>query len=162
MMDVPLRTAISLTVITLVAACQGGKSFDQGEAPRSASVPTGARPGDVVAPTQPVKIKPPQAAAIQSHPPKPEDGQDMPDIGVVGIEEAQLKQVLGNPTEETDNDPQRILRFRSGKCSIEFALYPDVEARVYRTLSYEVANDDGTIKGRRLCIADLRARIQTK
>ena len=167
MMMASLRTAMIVAVTVLLAACAASKSGSSvaSPEPKTQAVEPPAADAQATAPPKPkAKPKPAQLAAIQPPPTKSDQGKeeqaDLPDVGAVGLDEARLKLLLGDPAAETDNDPQKVLRFRAGKCLLEFALYPDVEARVYRTLSYEVANDDGTAKGRRSCIADLRARLQ--
>jgi len=166
MMNASLRTATGLVAMALLASCQSVKPSEPSPPPAPAYSAADMQLPEVKPPPQPPKVKPPQVASVQPHPPKEEtnksEDREMPDIGAVGIEEVQLKTMLGDPAGETDNDPQKVLKFHWGKCEADFSLYPDVEARVYRTLSYEVANDDGTAKGRRLCIADLRTRIQSR
>jgi hypothetical protein len=124
-------------------------------APSSTTTPA---PNANVAP--PVKKKEPAQASVAHPPPtaKTTDGET-PDVGAVGMDETKVKELFGTPLAEEDNAPERRLKYHTGSCSVEFALYPDVDTRTYRILTLEVSSDDGTAKGRRSCINQLKSRI---
>lgn len=90
------------------------------------------------------------------------DDAESPDIGAVGLEESKVRNLFGVPVSEVDDAPAKRLSYKTGACSIEFTLYPDVDTRTYRTLTLEVRNDDGTPKGQRICVADLKSRIEDR
>lgn len=83
-------------------------------------------------------------------------------VNLVGLDEDQLQAVLGPPNEEEDRSPAKTWRYRNGKCVVDLALYPDVENRVFRTLSYEVTTREDTAAEERLCLAELQARVRAK
>lgn len=83
-------------------------------------------------------------------------------INLVGLDEQQVEAVLGAPTEQEDRAPAKTWRYRSGSCTVDLALYPDVETRVFRTLSYAVTTDDDTAAEERLCLATLQSRGHAK
>ncbi|HEY1722422.1 MAG TPA: hypothetical protein VGG27_14360 [Magnetospirillaceae bacterium] len=91
---------------------------------------------------------------------------ESPDVGAVGLEESRIRGLFGEPVSEVDDAPAKKLSYRMsskiGACSLEFTLYPDVDSRTYRTLTLEVRNDDGTAKGQRICVADLKSRIEDR
>src|SRR5579862_6733348 len=109
--------------------------------------------------------RPTQTASVAPHSVAPDrvgiDSTDLSDIGAVGLDETQIRSLLGPPATEVDDAPAKKLKYRNGTCSLEFSLYPDVETRVYRILTVEVNSDDGSIKGWRDCVAGLRSRLQS-
>lgn len=77
----------------------------------------------------------------------------------VGLAESQLVARLGQPSAESeDQPPGKTWRYRVKSCIVDIMLYPDVETRTYRALAYEVINDDQSVAGKRLCLAQLEAR----
>jgi hypothetical protein len=103
-----------------------------------------------------------RVAAIPAPKEKSEKEIENPDVGAVGMDESSIRQLFGVPNAEVDDAPAKRLSYRTGSCSVEFALYPDVDTRTYRTLSSEVKNDDGTAKGQRICVADIKSRIEDR
>jgi hypothetical protein len=83
-------------------------------------------------------------------------------VNLVGLDERQVEAVLGPPTEQEDRAPAKTWRYRSDKCTVDLALYPDVQTRVFRTLSYEVMTRKNTAAEERLCLTDLQARRHAK
>lgn len=83
-------------------------------------------------------------------------------IHLIGLDEGELQKLLGPPTLQEDRAPGKTWRYRDGRCTLDLSLYPDVETRVYRTLSYEVSSDDHTDEGKRLCMVELQSRAHGK
>jgi hypothetical protein len=83
-------------------------------------------------------------------------------VDLVGLDENQVEAVLGPPTEQEDRSPAKTWRYRNGKCVVDLALYPDVETRVFRTLSYEVTTGKDTAAEEQLCLTELQARVHGK
>jgi hypothetical protein len=81
---------------------------------------------------------------------------------LIGLNETQLKSLLGPPLVETLQPPAKAWHYRTGRCNFDLALYPDVETRIYHALSYEVISDDGSNEGKRRCLAEFAARIYDK
>jgi len=79
------------------------------------------------------------------------------DVSLIGLDMAQARSRLGPPTEEIEQAPAKVWRYRTAQCSLDMSLYPDVHTQIFRVLNYEVKGNDGTEQGRRKCISDLRA-----
>jgi hypothetical protein len=63
---------------------------------------------------------------------------------LVGLTENEIQVLLGRPSIVDENPPARTWRYRRGTCTLTLALYPDVQTRIYRALTYEVTSDDPT------------------
>jgi len=85
---------------------------------------------------------------------------DLPPPVLTGYRESELRALLGPPSSEEQHPPGKQWRYRTGKCTLDIQLYPDVETKQYGTLAYKVKSDDDTDEGRRFCLAELRSRIQ--
>lgn len=118
-------------------------------ATRPAKPVTAAATGEVAATQAAAEIAGTQAAAAEAPAPT-----------LTGYRESQLRALLGPPNSVEDRPPGKQWRYRDGKCTLDIQLYPDVETKQYGTLSYKVKSDDDTDEGRRLCLAQLRSRIQ--
>lgn len=81
---------------------------------------------------------------------------DMREMSLIGLDMAQARQRLGPPTEEIEQAPAKVWRYRTAQCSMDVSLYPDVHTQIFRVLNYEVKGNDGTEQGRRKCASDLR------
>ena len=58
--------------------------------------------------------------------------------------------------------PGKRWRYRDGQCTLDVQLYPDVQTKQFGTLAYEVKSDDNTDEGKRVCLAQLQSRAQTR
>lgn len=85
-----------------------------------------------------------------------------PVVVLTGYGEAELKALLGAPISEESHPPGKQWRFRDGPCTLDVQLYPDVETKTFRTLAYKVRRDDNSDEGKRLCLAQLQSRIQSR
>jgi hypothetical protein len=83
--------------------------------------------------------------------------EDSSDITLVGLNMQQTRDRLGPPTEEIEQSPAKVWRYRTSQCSVDVAMYPDVQTQVFRVLNYEVKGNDGTEQGRRKCLSGLRS-----
>jgi hypothetical protein len=81
---------------------------------------------------------------------------------LIGLDEGQLKARFGAPATEEDQSPGKTLRYRNRRCTLSLALYPDVQTRVFRALSYEVTSDDHSATGTRHCLAELESRSHSR
>ena len=70
---------------------------------------------------------------------------------LVGMNEGEVQTLLGAPSMVEDHAPGKTWRFRKRDCVLSVALYPDVQTRVFRTLSYEVTSDDHNAGAKQLC-----------
>ncbi|MFV3129081.1 hypothetical protein [Niveispirillum sp. KHB5.9] len=90
--------------------------------------------------------KPPPAVPVETAPPAPS-------LQPIGLNEEALQKLLGQPSAIRDETPAKVLSFRRSECALNLTLYPDVETRVFRTLSYEVTSDDHDERTAKLCHA---------
>jgi hypothetical protein len=142
-----------------MVGCQNQSGMTK-PAPASATTPPPAAestPNSAAA--APLKKKEPSQASVSHQPPAKTPDGETPDVGAIGMDESKVRELFGTPLTEEDNAPERRLTYHTGACSVEFALYPDVDTRTYRILTLEVSSDDGTAKGRRSCLNQLKSRI---
>jgi hypothetical protein len=72
-------------------------------------------------------------------------------VQLVGMDEGAVQALLGTPSTVEDHAPGKTWRFRKHECVLSVALYPDVQTRVFRTLSYEVTSDEHNAGAKQLC-----------
>jgi hypothetical protein len=85
-----------------------------------------------------------------------------PVLSLAGKSEIELRTTLGAPTSEEDRPPGKRWLYRVGPCTLDIQLYPDVRSKQFGVLAYEVKSDDNTDEGRRVCMAQLQSRAQTR
>ncbi|WP_158659940.1 hypothetical protein [Niveispirillum cyanobacteriorum] len=85
--------------------------------------------------------------------PAPETVAPVPPLLPVGMDEDGLTRALGPPASSREETPARVLFFRRRECGLNLTLYPDVETRVFRALSYEVTSDDQDERAVGVCAA---------
>ncbi|MBP7339013.1 hypothetical protein [Niveispirillum sp.] len=127
---------------------------DAGKAPAVASLPPPA-PRTAATRPAPEPATPAKRPATAKPPPVSVPAPDPapPPLRPVGMDEETLKNLLGQPSASRDETPARVLSFRRSQCALNLTLYPDVESRVFRTLSYEVTSDDHDERTARTCHA---------
>src|SRR5215207_2805237 len=104
----------------------------------------------------------PAATATSEEPPVRPASTGGPALSLVGKSETELRAMLGAPTSEEDRPPGKLWRYRDGQCTLVVQLYPDVHTKQFGTLGYEVKSDDNTDQGKRVCLAQLQSRAQTR
>jgi hypothetical protein len=72
-------------------------------------------------------------------------------LQIVGLDEAQLRDVMGVPASADDSAPGKVWRYHKGGCTLSIALYPDVKTRVFHALTYEVTSNEHGTGTDRLC-----------
>jgi hypothetical protein len=102
------------------------------------------------------------SAAAPDVPPARPASTGGPALSLAGKSEAELRAMLGAPTSEEDRPPGKRWRYRDGQCTLDVQLYPDVRTKQFGTLAYEVKSDDNTDEGKRVCLAQLQSRAQTR
>ncbi len=108
------------------------------------TIPTSAAPAKAAAPAKKRDATKPAAASASS-------AAQAPPVQLVGMNEGEVQALLGTPSMVEDNAPGKTWRFRKHDCVLSVALYPDVQTRVFRTLSYEVTSDDHNAGAKQLC-----------
>src|SRR5215207_706989 len=101
-------------------------------------------------------------AAVSDDPPARPASTGAPALSLAGKSETELRAMLGAPTSEEDRPPGKRWRYRDGQCTLDVQLYPDVQTKQFGTLAYEVKSDDNTDEGKRVCLAQLQSRAQTR
>ncbi|HZX83482.1 MAG TPA: hypothetical protein VFF19_07965 [Reyranella sp.] len=101
-------------------------------------------------------------AAVSDDPPARPASTGGPALSLAGKSETELRAMLGAPTSEEDRPPGKRWRYRDGQCTLDVQLYPDVQTKQFGTLAYEVKSDDNTDEGKRVCLAQLQSRAQTR
>ena len=101
-------------------------------------------------------------AAGSDNPPVRPTAAGGPALSLAGKSETELRAMLGAPTSEEDRPPGKRWRYRDGQCTLDVQLYPDVQTKRFGTLAYEVKSDDNTDEGKRVCLAQLQSRAQTR
>jgi len=61
---------------------------------------------------------------------------------VIGLDEAETGNWLGEPSQRTDAPPATIWRYRTRQCEIDVYFYLDMQNRIMRALHYEVRSND--------------------
>lgn len=57
---------------------------------------------------------------------------------LVGLDEAEVRNLLGNPAEARSEGAARILSYRNAQCALDVILFLDVKAGDLRVLSYQL------------------------
>ncbi len=120
-----------------------------GETPQSGRS-TAARPASTP-PSAPALEKPEKHASLPPAHASREESKSTAIPDLIGLDEARIKGLLGQPSESREVPPGKILSYRRNGCSLNLSLFPEVETRLFRTLSYEVTSDDHTDQGNQSC-----------
>jgi len=140
--------AVGGMAVLVLCGCASTPAAREADQPRTAEAPISLTPET---PPPAIRPAPPQPPAPRKHEEsKPPAAGPVP-VGLVGLDESQVRQLLGAPAAIEDHSPGKTWRFRRQDCVLSVALYPDVETRVFRTLSYEVTSDDNNAGSTQLC-----------
>lgn len=145
-------TPFCLAAVFLVSGCEG-YTRDTVQTPLKSQRAAAVHRKPAVHPAAPEEVSAQAAMPVR-------DSQDTAGgLPYVGLAESQLVARLGRPSaEREDQPPGKTWRYHVKSCIVDIMLYPDVETRTYRALAYEVINDDQSVSGKRLCLAELEAR----
>jgi len=147
-----LNRAISVIALMTLCGCADPTPKHVASAPPPPEQPS--------TPSGPVALTPPpapaasaKAAAKRRDAAKPAQTAvaPPPPVQLVGMDEGAVQALLGAPSMVEDHAPGKTWRFRKHDCVLSVALYPDVQTRVFRTLSYEVTSDDHNAGAKQLC-----------
>src|SRR5262249_32985525 len=172
-----LMTQTVAVGLSLMTGCQTVRTIGDDYSRALSSQPTSQQRSVAAAPAS----RPPPAAATattaapRSPPPSPPANNDAgapaapvrppshgTAVSLAGKSEGELRVLLGAPTSEEDRPPGKRWRYRDGQCTLDVQLYPDVQTKQFGTLAYEVKSDDNTDEGKRLCLAQLQSRVQSR
>ena len=133
------RRALSGLTALALCSCTTTAPPPEAKAPPQPVAPVSLLPATPPPPPPPEKSTPPRKR------PEPKPALTAPaqaPVQLVGLDETEVQKLLGAPAAVENHSPGKTLRFRRQDCVLSLALYPDVESRVFRTLSYEVTSDD--------------------
>jgi len=168
-----VRNSIGVGLL-LLSGCEAARNMRDDFSRLTSSQPTAQRsqPAKNVASstrprTQPAASTSPDApvaasSAASDDPPARPAATGGPALSLAGKSETELRAMLGAPTSEEDRPPGKRWRYRDGQCTLDIQLYPDVQTKQFGTLAYEVKSDDNTDEGKRVCLAQLQSRAQTR
>jgi hypothetical protein len=120
-----------------------------------------ARPAETATSDEP-PARPAVTATSSDELPARSAAAGRPALSLIGKSETELRHVLGAPTSVEDRPPGKRWRYRDGQCTLDVQLYPDVQTKQFGILAYEVKSDDNTDEGKRVCLAQLQSRAQTR
>jgi len=146
------RTACGLTLMALFGCVEAPPPPPPAPPPvAQEAAPTG--PIALVPPPSSTPAKP--SAPVKRHeehkaPAPPAAPAPVP-VQLVGLDEGAVQALLGTPSAVEDHAPGKTWRFRRRDCVLSVALYPDVQTRIFRTLSYEVTSDEHNAGAKQLC-----------
>ena len=169
-----VRNSIGVGLL-LLSGCEAARNMRDDFSRLTSSQPTAQKPQPAknvastnrprttpttsTSPDAPVAAAP--ATASDQPPPRPAATGGSA-LSLAGKSETELRAMLGAPTSEEDRPPGKRWRYRDGQCTLDVQLYPDVQTKQFGTLAYEVKSDDNTDEGRRVCLAQLQSRAQTR
>jgi hypothetical protein len=153
-----LNRTISVVALMALCGCADPTPTHVVSAP-PAPMEQPAPSGPIALTAPPVPVPPPKPAAPAkrreaSKPAAPAAAAPTAQGGpvqLVGMDEGEVQALLGTPSTVEEHAPGKTWRFRKHDCVLSVALYPDVQTRVFRTLSYEVTSDDHNAGAKQLC-----------
>jgi hypothetical protein len=116
-----------------------------------------------VAPETPAPPKPVDVAVTPRKPPKSDAkavamAAQQKIAGLIGLDEASLKSVMGEPAATEDTAPSKLWVYRRRQCTMNITLYPDVETKKFHALNYEVNGNDGSARQQQ-CITQFSSQL---
>jgi|SRR5579864_2483499 len=124
-------------------------------APEASTPPD--QPTAPVTAAQPAQPSPPQTASVEAPvlpPPAP------PPPRLTGLNQAQVRTLLGTPGGREDAAPATIWRYSGRNCELAIYFYFDLKSQVMRALHYEVDNHGSNELTGERCFAELIAAHQ--
>lgn len=76
--------------------------------------------------------------------------------GVVGLDQPEVTRVLGAATEQFEQPPAMVWRYKNATCQLDLFFYLDLRSNRLRTLHYAVKGDGGDPAKRQDCLESLR------
>lgn len=131
-----------MAILAMALGLSSCAYFTEGEPPAVqapapapvAALPPPAPPRPVRKPTPPAVPPANQSPATAGEPVDPER--------LIGLDESDAANWLGEPNQRTDAPPATIWRYLSKDCQIDVYFYLDLQRGVMRALHYEVRSED--------------------
>jgi hypothetical protein len=109
-------------------------------------------------PAPPPQLLPPRVAPAP-RPPKPAPRRGTsPEIKLVGLSRGEVRNLLGEPAEQTDTGPALTWTYRTRRCSVALTFYFDVSRNDFFALGRSVAGTDGTEAAAQRCLKQMEDR----
>jgi hypothetical protein len=150
--------AFILMVAGGLSACAspetGAASDKPAATPPATTNPSGRAPSAIAALPRPTrKPTPPEEPSDTAAPPR--DTQVIDPGRVIGLNEGDAEEWLGEPTERKDAPPATIWRYVRQDCEVEIYFYLDLQQRIMRALHYEVRGNDSQQQRSERCFQQL-------
>ncbi|MDR3439452.1 hypothetical protein [Telmatospirillum sp.] len=132
-----------------LAACSPVEEQQQQEPPTVVEPPP-LPPPPPKPPAPPVKPERHQGSAhsTKTPPASPEE--------LIGLDEASVRKLLGQPTETNDGGASHILTYKTRSCSLDVIFFMDVKAAEIRVLGYEWSGAANKPARAKACYAQMR------
>src|SRR5690348_2748157 len=91
-------------------------------------------------------------------PPAPgsEDVASLLDPGqLIGLDLAGIARLLGQPAMQSERPPAKVWSYNGDGCSLRVFVYPDINTRLFRALTYDIQGTDGSPVAKRRCFTGL-------
>jgi hypothetical protein len=91
-------------------------------------------------------------------PPAPgsEDVASLLDPGqLIGLDLAGIARLLGQPALQSERPPAKVWSYNGDGCSLRVFVYPDINTRLFRALTYDIQGTDGSPVAKRRCFTGL-------
>lgn len=99
-----------------------------------------AAPAEAVRLPPPPPRKPPVPSLARQPPAAPGEHAGLDRL--IGLDQSQVAEVLGEPQSRADSPPATIWRYGDGDCEIDVYFYLDLQSQAMRALHYEVRSHD--------------------
>jgi hypothetical protein len=134
---------------------------DEGHPQVPATADAGPQPAGGAAPLEaPAPVGPGQGTGSAPVPVPPAPGtQDVATLldpgELIGLDLAAISRLLGQPTTQSDRPPAKVWSYNGDGCSLRVFVYPDINTRLFRALTYDIQGTDGTPVAKRRCFTRL-------
>ena len=88
--------------------------------------------------------------------PRPEQPQELP-IELVGLNQADVKAILGAPADQTDQGTSQSWTYHAPHCTVALTFFFDVSRNGFFVLDRQVTGTNGSEKAAQRCLKQLRA-----
>jgi hypothetical protein len=133
----------------MLTGCASSKNTNDNQAPAT-SIPAAPAKQVALAPTLRRTSKSDAKTKVIAARPKIDQ--------LIGLDEASLRSVLGDPAAIEDTAPSKLWVYRRRQCTMNVTLYPDVETKKFHALNYEVNGNDGSARQQQ-CVTQFSSQL---
>ena len=146
-----LRASIVLGLMgtIVLTGCASPKKITVDTKPAAVAATAPAKPADVASTPRRSSKSDTKTLAMAARPKIDE---------LIGLDEASLKSVLGEPAAMENTAPSKLWVYRRRQCTMNVTLYPDVETKKFHALNYEVNGNDGSARQQQ-CITQFSSQL---